>query len=197
MADHRIPLNRPTVVGDAEGMEVWFAHAAPDYASEYARVIEIPYRFDARCYAIVGSAALLDRPLPKADSRLCELLEQHAEELLARLPAGDAFEDRVRKQIASLLPSGETHADRVAETLGVSTSTLRRRLREAGTSHRQLLDAVRCDLACSALLGKDVSVNEVAFLLGFSDASAFHKAFRRWTGQSPSEFARAARNGAH
>ena len=74
----------PVVVGSAEGMEVWFAHPAPDYEAEYARVIEIPYRFDARCYAIVGAEANLDMPLPRADSRLCGLLDQHAEELHVR-----------------------------------------------------------------------------------------------------------------
>ncbi len=184
----------PVVVGSAEGMEVWFAHPAPDYEADYARVIEIPYRFDARCYAIVGAEANLDMPLPRADSRLCELLEQHAEELLSKLPDGGTFADRVKQQVASMLPSGETGADRVAEALGVSVSTLRRRLRAADTSHRQILDAARCDLARRALVEKGVSVNEVAFLLGFSDASAFHKAFRRWTGRSPSEFVRAARN---
>ena len=69
-----------------------------------------------------------------------------------------------------------------------SSSTLRRRLKEAGTTHQKLLDEVRCELACKTLRTPGMSVGEAAFLVGFSDSSAFHKAFRRWTSRSAADF---------
>lgn len=165
--------------------EAWFAYPAPDYADEYGRVLELPIRFDAPCHALSSSADRLDAPLPRADSRLQELLEQHARRLYEALPRSDCFADRVRDAILAELPSGDPGADHIAQRLHLSTRTLRRRLRHEGTTHRELLDAVRSELARSYLASRELGASEVAFLLGFSDTSAFHKAFRRWTGLSP------------
>lgn len=85
---------------------------------------------------------------------------------------------------------GNTAVDRVAEQLGMSARTLQRKLRTFGTSHQELLDEMRKDLAMRYLHEPEMAVCEVAYLLGFSESSAFHRAFKRWTGTTPSEFRR-------
>lgn len=177
----------PTVVGEPIGISAWFEHDEPDYVDEYHRVLGVPIRFGAPCNAIVGSSDRLDHPLPRADSALCALIEQHAAELLAKVPDTTTFADTVRQRIAATLPHGSPTAEEIARGLGMSARTLRRRLSELGTRHQKLVDEVRCDLAERALVERGISVNEVAYLLGFSDASAFAKAFRRWTGRTPRE----------
>lgn len=176
--------------GELTSNEVWFRHPAPEYADQYERVFELPVHFGKRCNALIGRRERFDDPLPRADSTLCDLLDQHAQALLERLPRSEPFADRVREAIANELGSGDPSADRVSEILGVSPRTLRRRLRDTETSHQQLLDEVRNELARSTLAEGKLGITEVAFLLGFSDASAFHKAFRRWTGQSPRDWLR-------
>ena len=146
--------------------------------------------FGMRCNALIGDYAGLDDPLPRADSTLCDLLDQHAQALLDRLPRSDSFADRVRAAIANELTAGDPTAEHVSEALGMSTRTLRRRLKEEGTSHQHVLDEVRNELARSYLGEGKLGITEVAFLLGFSDASAFHKAFRRWTGRGPGDWLR-------
>ena len=78
----------------------------------------------------------------------------------------------------------------VAERLGMSARTLQRKLHASGTSHQELLDEMRRDLAVRYLREPGMAVCEVAYLLGFSESSAFHRAFKRWTGTTPSEFRR-------
>ena len=169
--------------------EAWFAYPPPDHADDYERILELPVRFDASHDAVVFSASMLDDPNPASDPALVQALERHAQELLAKLPLGDDLQSRVRHKIASLLPSGAS-AEAVAEMLRMSARSLRRRLEAENTSYRHILDEVRCELARLYLAQEQRGVEEVAFALGFSDGSAFHKAFRRWTGESPSDFAR-------
>jgi len=182
----------PFIARDEPERAAWFRHPRPAYADQVEAAFGCPVLYEQRFDAIIGTSAGLDAPLPRADSALCALLEEHAESLLARVPQPAGFIDRVRERIGTLLPRGEASAERVASELGISTRTLRRRLSAAGTSYQQVLDEVRLELAQRTLRQPGISVNEVAFLLGFSDASAFHKAFRRWTGRSPGDYARAA-----
>lgn len=169
--------------------EACFAYPPPDHADDYEGILEVPVRFDASHDAVVFSASMLSDPNPTSDPALVLALERHARELLAKLPLSDDLPSRVRNEIASLLPSG-TSADAVAATLRMSARTLRRRLEAENTSYMQILDEVRCELARRHLAEEQRGVEQVAFALGFSDGSAFHKAFRRWTGKSPTDFAR-------
>jgi AraC-like DNA-binding protein len=177
----------PRVVGREVEINAWFEHSEPDYADEYEPILRCPVRFDAPLNGIVGGAAGIDDPLPHADPGLVALLEEHAAEQLSKIPAVSTFPDRVRERIAAVLPEGDVSPERVARSLGVSSRTMRRRLGEGGVSYQQLLDDVRRDLATRALARPEMSISEVALLLGFSDASAFNKAFRRWTGKRPSD----------
>ncbi len=179
----------PRVVGTQPICEAWFQHDEPSHVSEYQRILGVPVLFGAACDAVVSNGGDLDAPLPHSDEALCDLLEEQAADKLARVPRSDDFAAGVRQRIATALTSGDPGAEGVAAALGLSARTLRRRLSALGLSHQQLLDEVRCDLAHRALAENGANVSEVAYLLGFSDASAFHKAFRRWTGKRPSDVA--------
>ncbi len=170
-------------------LEVRFAHKRPRDTTEQERLFQARLRFGTGENAVVFPAAVLDMPLVHADIALMRILEHHAQELLARLPAVDSLRSRVRGLLAAELQRGKGRLDHIGALLHMSARTLRRRLRDEGTSASEVLDEMRRDLAVG-YLRQDVSVGEIAFTLGFSDGSAFHKAFRRWTGQSPAQYRR-------
>jgi len=136
------------------------------------------------------SSLTLDLQIAKADPGLCALLDRHAEELLAKYPRQDVLIDQIRAIIGVELRHGDTSLDRVAERLDTSGRTLQRKLRDHGTSHQELLDQMRRDLAMRYLAEPHMAICEVAYLLGFSESSALHRAFKRWTGMTPNEFRR-------
>ncbi len=135
----------------------------------------------------------LDVPLVSADPQLAALLGRHAEALEARLPERPSFEASVRRALAAVLADGDAGVDSVARRLHVSRRTLQRRLKEEGTTHQQVLDGLRRDLAPQYLADPAVGIHETALLLGFSDQSAFHHAFVRWTGVAPGAYRRGTR----
>ena len=99
----------------------------------------------------------------------------------------DDFSRKVERAIAELLPSGDISDDKVADALFMSTRTLQRRLSEEGLTYKQLLESVRHTLAGQYIRDEKLSLNEISYLLGFSEQSSFSRAFKRWTGTSPSE----------
>jgi AraC-like DNA-binding protein len=117
-------------------------------------------------------------------------LERHADALQARVPDADSLAGRVRKCLIARLRDGEPEQPTIARALGLSERTLQRRLRAEHTTFAALLDQVRSELASMYLLDPQLAVFEVAYLLGFSEPSAFNRAFRRWTGKTPREFRR-------
>jgi len=118
---------------------------------------------------------------------LSATLEQHAERLLAALPEARTYATRVREHLVLALQAGEPTLHTVVVALRTSERTLRRRLAEEGVTFSDLLSDVRRELALRYLEDPRLSVDEIAFLLGFANGSAFRRAFRRWTGVSPSE----------
>jgi AraC-like DNA-binding protein len=181
---------RTATRGAAEILEVRFAHAEPADTTEHRRILAAPLRFAAGENAIVLPIAALELPLLRSDPRLLDVLDRHAHDLLERLPEVASFVDRVRAVLAAELRGGNPSAEHVADALHMSVRTLGRRLAELGTSHKEVLDALRRDLAIRHLEAGELAIGEVAFLLGFSEASAFHRAFRRWTGKTPTEVRR-------
>lgn len=182
-----------------EGGETWapslvtFAHAAPPDTSYFAKLFRAPVRFGAPRTELVIPASMLDTPLAKSDPSLSSFFERHAEDILRRTGARADATARVRRGVTEALHAGEVSETNVARRLGWSERTLRRRLGEEGTSFRQVLDDVRRELAQGWLVQSEMAIGEVAFLLGFSESSNFHRAFKRWTGQTPDEFRRSQR----
>jgi AraC-like DNA-binding protein len=169
--------------------EVWFTHPEPDDMSEYARTfVGATMRFSSPFNAFVFASRYLDLPIQSADPQLNAVIRQHAELLLAELPKAQSFTERVRELIARELEGGTPTANHIARQLSISARTLSRRLEDEGTAFQDLLDDLRRRLALRYLSTSNLSVSEIAFLLGFSQSSAFHRAFKRWTSQTPLEY---------
>lgn len=170
--------------------EVRFQHSRPPDTGEHERIFRCPVVFSALENEMVFDSRFLDFRLLKADPGLGRLLDRHAEELLQKYPREDGLIERVRTILKEELNGGDASLESVARQMGVSGRTLQRRLRALGTSHQGLLDQMRRDLAVRYLREPEMAVCEIAYLLGFSESSAFHRAFKRWTGTSPSEYRR-------
>jgi AraC-like DNA-binding protein len=169
---------------------VSFQHARPADLSEHQRIFRCRVEFGAASNELVFDSAVLRLAIKKADARLCALLDRHAEALLRSYPNQDDLIGRAREMIRRELNGGNPSIDRVAQRLGMSARTLQRKFHEHHTSHQQLVDDLRKDLALGYLNEPTMAICEVAYLLGFSESSAFHRAFKRWTGQTPNEYRR-------
>ena len=137
--------------------------------------------------AVTFAADVLALPMRRADTDLFGYFNAQAEALLEATPGDDAVV-RTRRAILEGLKGGDPTVGQVASVLATTESTLRRRLAERGTSFKVLVEEVRLELVRCYLVNPRLSLSEVAFLLGFSEPSAFHRAFRRWTGRTPLEF---------
>jgi AraC-like DNA-binding protein len=173
-------------LGDAP-LHALFTHAEPEDAGDYARTFPgALLSFGAPCYGFSFAAAALDRPTPDADPRLHELTRKYASLALADLPALEAsLSEKVRGLLPAELAQGRADAALIARKLRLSLRTLGRRLEEEGTTYKALLDEVRRKLALHHLGRSEASIAEVACLLGFADVTTFHRAFKRWTGETP------------
>ena len=167
---------------------VEFQHEAPPDTSEHQRLFCCPIEFRAPVNKLSFASSFLSFPIAKADPSLCVLLDRHAEELLAKFPPRDSLVDQVRSIITGELRGGDPSLERVADQLGFTPRTLQRKLQELGASHNELLDQMRRQLAIRYLREREMAICEVAYLLGFSESSSFHRAFKRWTGMTPKEF---------
>jgi AraC-like DNA-binding protein len=121
-------------------------------------------------------------------------MDRYVDEQIQRAPIGGRMSDRVRGIATLLLRDGEPSASTTASRMKMSVRTLNRALAAEGTSYRAILDQLRHELACRHLVDSRLSICEIAFLLGFSDMSAFYRAFKRWTGRTPAEFRAQARS---
>lgn len=170
--------------------EVSFRHPRPKSIAEHERIFRAPIRFNRPSNELIFDSSLLALPMTKADPELCAILDRHAQELLAKSTRPGGLVNQVRHLLGEALNGGDARLETISQKLGLSVRTLQRRLREEGTSHQDLLDEMRSELSRRYLQESELAICEVAYLLGFSEPSAFHRAFRRWTGITPKEFRR-------
>lgn len=166
---------------------VRFRHQPPADTSAHDRFFRSPIEWGAARNELVIAAEHGDLALPKADAALAAFFERHIHALLEKLTTDepDRVSHRVRAFLIDEVRRGTPTLESAAASLAMSSRTLKRRLQDEGTTFQDLLDGVRCDLAKRYLDEQRVSLGEVAFLLGFSEPSAFHRAFKRWTGRTP------------
>lgn len=162
-----------------------FTHAEPPYRAEYERVFQVPLRFGSDRNALLLDGAWPHLKIALAPSYVFGILSAHADALLRELDASQTLRSRVERLLMPILHTGAASVSAIAGELGISRQTLYRRLKSEGTSFEQVLDGLRQRLARHYLDGRKVSVNETAYLVGFSDPAAFSRAFKRWTGHSP------------
>lgn len=183
-----VELVRRTTGEPLGPLAVSFRHARPaDIAPHVARFGLAPAFAQPRS-ELVFARRVLDLAHRAPDPGLIAVAERHLRRLIAELPAVDTFSGRVRRVLAEELRHGEPTVARLTARLRVSDRTLHRRLRQETTTVHGLLDEVRSQLARRHLEDDKESLAEISFLLGFSDARAFHRAFKRWTGKTPAAY---------
>jgi AraC-like DNA-binding protein len=178
---------------DLRPRAVRFRHPAPRSLDEHRRIFDCPLAFREAHTELELDDVVCDTPMQQANAAFFAVFEEQVVRALARLPAAPGASETVRAAVRAALASGGCTLAGTARGLGVSTRTMQRRLAGEGTSFEAIVDALRRELAC-AYLDRRVSIPEIAALLGYADATAFHHAFRRWTGSTPLAYTgRAAR----
>ena len=167
--------------------EVRVTHAAPLHAVDYERIFRVPVRFSSDRNAMLMEESIVSHRVSKLPRYAFGVLTEHAETLLRELETAVTMRGRVEGVILPILHKGDVSMDAVAETLSLGRQTLYRALKDEGVTFEHILDELRHRLALEYLRGKKTTVNETAYLVGFSDPASFSRAFKRWTGKSPSE----------
>jgi AraC-like DNA-binding protein len=166
---------------------VAFRRAAPSDTGPYEAFFGCPVSFGADATSLLIGLAEADQPLPTGNRDLAAMHDRVLVEELARLDKKDVMA-RFRASLLERMTSGEFSEEDLARDLHMSRRSLQRRLAEAEATYQSLVDETRRDMALRYLEDPGKSATDIAFLLGYSQQSAFTRAFRRWTGMSPSEY---------
>lgn len=177
---------------DLAPLETRVPYPAPESVLGIERAFRGPVVYESADAAFVFAREVMALHTLRPDPGLLRVLRQRLGRLEPPRPEAGSFSADVRSRIEEDLPSGEVTAVRIASEMGLSARTLDRRLAAEGTSFRDVLDGVRRELAEQLLRDPRVTTGEIAFQLGFSESSAFHRSFKRRTGLTPREFRRQA-----
>lgn len=166
--------------------EASFAHRRPADIEAFRKFFKVPLYFDAEHYALVFSRDWLKVRLPGADDELQQLLQKQVEALESRYSL--AFPDQVRKVLRSALLTGYHSENQIAALFSMHSHTFRRRLEAFGTSFHEIVDECRFEIAQEMLRDTSLSVGDISASMGYSRASSFIRAFRRWSGMTPGKW---------
>jgi AraC-like DNA-binding protein len=169
---------------------VHVTHLAPVYRAEYERIYGAPVTFEAGWNAVLLDAQWMNHQIAVQPRYVFGILSDHADTLLKRLESSKSTRGRVESLLMPILHKGEARMETIAAKLGLSRQTLFRRLKGEGVTFEKVLDELRRQMALDYLGARKVSVNETAYLVGFSEPAAFSRAFKRWTGKSPRDVRR-------
>lgn len=168
--------------------EVRFIHDAPEDVSEYRRIFACPVIFGCPENALVFNRSLLELPIIEPNRDLLLVFEEVARKELEKFEKRESFIKKVVCIILEEMQGNIPSIEIVANKLAMSIRSLQYYLKREGTTYIKLLNMIRRDLAASYLKDKNVTIDEISFFLGFSETSAFHRAFKKWTGFTPCEF---------
>lgn len=178
----RITLGRATPI-----IEIRLDYAKPAHAKRYTEVTRAPIRFNQPVTEIVFDATILKEKLRTPDPITVRVAERQCEASLSSTVLSESLVANVRRLLGAL-PGRYPDRKELARVLQTSERTLRRGLKDMGTSYTVLLDSVRCEHAIQLLIGTDLSINEIAGHLGFSEGRSFRRAFKRWTGWTATQY---------
>jgi len=167
-------------------VEVNLKRAEPDCKGRYYAMYRCPVNFSASENNLILPMEAMDTPLSNANRKLAHMHDRVLQQYLEQQQRG-ALVTQVRESIINHLPSGEVNKDQIAKALLMSNRTLQRRLQDESTSFADILNETRRELAINYIQDNSLPLIEVSYLLGFSDSAAFSRAFKRWTGRTPSE----------
>jgi AraC-like DNA-binding protein len=179
LVGRRIPIKRAQ-----------FGYAEPTHSAEYRLMYSTAIGFQAPHTAIVFDAAYLALPIVQNERTVKEFLRNAPENILLKYKNGSSLGARIRRRLRQSLPGDLPEFEALAEEMNMTPATLRRRLHEEGTFYQSIKDQLRRDLAIGYLSHSKRSAMDIGLELGFSERSAFHRAFKKWTGASPGEFRR-------
>jgi len=178
---------------EASLIEALFTHAQPDSIAEHRRIFRCPLAFECPNNELVVRQEAFGLPIFLANAELLETLEAFARSVLEELHAPETWSGRVTHGISQHLLQGKKPTIRaMARELAISARHLQTQLSEENTNYRELLNEVRKEMALGYLADSAMTCSEIAFLLGYSEQSAFNHAFKRWTGSSPLAHRRAS-----
>ena len=164
---------------------VHVTHAAPAHRAEYERIFRAPVVFESDRNGMLVDQAWTTHRVARLPRYVFGVLTEHADALLQSLESSKSLRGRVESLLMPVLHTGNASMDAIAGKLGVSRQTLFRKLKAEGVTFEKVLDELRHRMAADYLGARKVSVNETAYLVGFSEPAAFSRAFKRWTGSSP------------
>ena len=179
-------LLRDCIGNDAKLRRVGVTWRAPEYKNQYHDYLGCRASFEQETNHFSIPARLLGHPLTMANEQASRICEQECEALLKELSRAQTIVDSVRR-VMIRAPGQFLNLDTVARSLHMSQRTLRRRLAESGTTFRKVTEKVRMQLAVQYLSDTELSIEQVAFLIGYTEASNFHRAFKRKMGKTPNE----------
>ena len=171
---------------DWRPIEVRFAHREPAQLQPFRNFFRTTLQFDAPEYALCFSSAWLERPVAQADPMLRRVLQKEMESIEARHEAD--FPEQVRSVLRSALLTGNGRSDKLAALFSIHSSTLARRLERHGIGFRELVDECRFEVAREMLAHSASDISQIAEMLDYADATAFTRAFKRWSGTTPARW---------
>ena len=186
-------ISQEVSTGRFEPLAIYFKHASPGSAEAHERHFGCPVHFGADKDALLISRETMQAPNKLGDESISQFFDRHLKQELAQFDDEAALERRVRTEIAQALSEGVPAVSSIADRFGMSNRTLQRRLSDRGYSFQALVDESRRELAERLLKETGYPLAEIAFLTGFSEQSAFNRAFKRWAGQTPRSFRLAAK----
>lgn len=171
---------------------VRFRHAAPRHQATYNEVFRCPVEFGAQRNELVFDRRMLDVAMMHDDEMVWSALKQQAEKMLADHHNTTRFSDRVKSCLHHEPDLSDISMPNVARRFGLTARGLRRRLTQEARPLSTLIAEVKCELACARLRDPESCIKQVGGDLGFSEPAAFHRAFKRWTGMTPSQYRNSA-----
>lgn len=166
-------------------VEVHFEHPRPEFWKEHEAAFDAPVYFSQPTNALLFRPELLDRPMPGSDLQLMTMMQTCLESLGSHRSGDEGLVDRVKTAIRVNLPAGYPSLDNIAHELRVAPASIQRELSERGLTYKDAVELTRQSLARMYLDQRQLPLTEIALLLGYSELSAFTRAFTRWTGASP------------
>jgi AraC-like DNA-binding protein len=160
----------------------------PKSITEYERLLNCPIHFEQNEIAMFFKKEHIEEKVITSDYNLLRILVAHAQERISKINQTTGFSEQVKASVANLIKPEFPSIEQVARHLNVSVRTLQRRLSEEQHTFKEIIDGLRKDFAFSYLKKAELSINEIAYLLNYNDASSFIRSFKKWTDKTPNEF---------
>ncbi|NNF99360.1 MAG: helix-turn-helix domain-containing protein [Desulfobacteraceae bacterium] len=183
-----ITILRELVQKELTPLEILLSYRKPKYTEVYRKILSSPMKFNQEKDIIVFSEEQLATAIPRHQSYIKYIMIEHANDLMKELDEWAGFKNEVTKMAIEHLPKGHFDIEMVSRKLKMSRWTVTRKLKKEGHTFQNFMKGLKKDLALDYLENSNLSIMEIAFLLGYSEASAFRRAFKEWTGKNTRDY---------